>query len=386
MRFINLSENEMRDIKDLRKEIDEIDDLMMPLFERRMDVAKQVAEYKRAAGAAVLQSGREKEVLDRAERRLVNKEYANEAKDFMTAVMDLSKEVQLKTNPVEEKQRERKPFSVNAKIGFQGTEGSYSQQAAEEFFAGTDNAKAYPAFEDVFRAIVRGEIDYGVVPLENSSIGSVVEVYDLLGKYNCFIVGEKWIRIEHCLLGVKGASETDIKTVYSKAEALGQSHEYLAEKGFNLVSYANTALAAKMVAEKGDKSLAAVAGEAAARIYGLDVIAKGINSDKENFTRFIVISATLADTVADKVSVSFTVNNESGSLYKVLRFFSRYGINMVKIESRPLKNNPGSYYFVVDLEGNCESKDMIQALYYVEKSTIDFKLLGEYVKSAPEEA
>lgn len=375
----------MKDIKELRKEIDAIDDEMIPLFERRMNVAKQVAEYKRAAGATVLQSGREKEVLDLAVSRLENKEYSNEARDFMTAVMDLSKEVQLKTNPVEEIKRERKPFEKSAKVGYQGTRGSYSNQAAEEFFGSQENLSAYPAFEDVFKAIDSGEIDYGVVPLENSSVGSVVEVYDLLGKYNCFIVGEKWIRINHCLLGVKGAKVSDVKTVYSKAEALGQAHEYLAKGGFNLISYANTALAAEMVAEKGDKSLAAVAGESAAKIYGLEVLAKGINSDKENFTRFIVISKTLSDTDADKVSVSFTLNNESGALYKVLRFFSRYGINMVKIESRPLKNNPGSYYFVVDLEGNCNSKDMIQALYYVEKSTIDFKLLGEYVKSAPQE-
>ncbi len=375
----------MKDIKELRKEIDAIDDEMIPLFERRMNVAKQVAEYKRAAGATVLQSGREKEVLDLAVSRLENKEYSNEARDFMTAVMDLSKEVQLKTNPVEEIKRERKPFEKSAKVGYQGTRGSYSNQAAEEFFGSQENLSAYPAFEDVFKAIDSGEIDYGVVPLENSSVGSVVEVYDLLGKYNCFIVGEKWIRINHCLLGVKGAKVSDVKTVYSKAEALGQAHEYLAKGGFNLISYANTALAAEMVAEKGDKSLAAVAGESAVKIYGLEVLAKGINSDKENFTRFIVISKTLSDTDADKVSVSFTLNNESGALYKVLRFFSRYGINMVKIESRPLKNNPGSYYFVVDLEGNCNSKDMIQALYYVEKSTIDFKLLGEYVKSAPQE-
>lgn len=375
----------MRDIKDLRREIDGIDDEMIPLFERRMDVAKQVAEYKRAAGASVLQSGREQEVLSRAVDRLKNKEYFNETRDFMTAVMDLSKEVQLKTNPVEETARERKAFSSDAKIGFQGTAGSYSQQAAAEFFAGASGMTAYRAFGDVFDAIDKGEIDYGVVPLENSSIGSVVEVYDLLGKYNCFIVGEQWIRINHCLLGVKGAGIGDVKTVYSKAEALEQAHDFLVEGGWNLVPYANTALAAEMVAKKGDKSLAAVAARSAAEIYGLEVLADGINSDKENFTRFIVISRTLADTDADKVTVSFTLKNESGALYKVLRFFTRYGINMVKIESRPLKNNPGSYYFVVDLEGNCNSKDMIQALYYVERSTLGFKLLGEYVKNAPQE-
>lgn len=375
----------MKDIKELRKEIDAIDDKIIPLFESRMDVAKQVAEYKRAAGATVFQGGREKEVLDRAVDRLQDKGYSNEARDFMTAVMDLSKEVQLKTNPVEQVKRERRPFGNNAKVGFQGTEGSYSQQAAEEFFATKDNMKAYPAFEGVFEAIDKGEIDYGVVPIENSSIGSVVEVYDLLGKYNCFIVGEKWIRINHCLVGVKGAKLSDVKTVYSKTEALEQAHEYLVKGGWNLIPYPNTALAAKMVAEKGDVSIAAVAGESAARIYGLDVLEKGINSYKENFTRFIVISKMLSDTDADKVSVSFTLNNESGALYNVLRFFTRYGINMVKIESRPLKNNPGSYYFVVDLEGNCNSKDMQQALYYVEKTTIAFKLLGEYVKNAPQE-
>lgn len=375
----------MKDIKDLRKEIDVIDDEMIPLFERRMNVAKQVAEYKRANGETVLQTGREKEVLSRAVDRLSDKGYSNEAVDFMTAVMDLSKEVQLKTNPVAETTRERRAFDQYAKVGFQGAEGSYSSKAVSELFPKAEQKKAYFTFRSLFEAIDGGEIDYGVVPLENSSIGSVVEVYDLLGQFNCFIVGEKWIRIEHCLLGAKGASLADVKTVYSKAEALEQSHAFLADGGWNLIPYPNTALAAKMIAEKKDFSVAAVASEAAAEIYGLDVLAKGINSDKGNFTRFIVISKTLADTEADKVSVSFTLKNESGALYKVLRFFSRYGINMVKIESRPLKNNPGSYYFVVDLEGNCNSKDMIQALYYVERSTLAFKLLGEYVKSAPAE-
>lgn len=375
----------MKDIKDLRKEIDVIDDEMIPLFERRMNVAKQVAEYKRANCETVLQTGREKEVLSRAVDRLSDKGYSNEAVDFMTAVMDLSKEVQLKTNPVAETTRERRAIDECAKVGFQGAEGSYSSKAVSELFPKAKQKKAYFTFRSLFEAIDGGEIDYGVVPLENSSIGSVVEVYDLLGQFNCFIVGEKWIRIEHCLLGAKGASLADVKTVYSKAEALEQSHAFLADGGWNLIPYPNTALAAKMIAEKKDFSVAAVASEAAAEIYGLDVLAKGINSDKGNFTRFIVISKTLADTEADKVSVSFTLKNESGALYKVLRFFSRYGINMVKIESRPLKNNPGSYYFVVDLEGNCNSKDMIQALYYVERSTLAFKLLGEYVKSAPAE-
>ena len=375
----------MKDIKDLRKEIDVIDDEMIPLFERRMNVAKQVAEYKRANGETVLQTGREKEVLSRAVDRLSDKGYSNEAVDFMTAVMDLSKEVQLKTNPVAETTRERRAIDECAKVGFQGAEGSYSSKAVSELFPKAKQKKAYFTFRSLFEAIDGGEIDYGVVPLENSSIGSVVEVYDLLGQFNCFIVGEKWIRIEHCLLGAKGASLADVKTVYSKAEALEQSHAFLADGGWNLIPYPNTALAAKMIAEKKDFSVAAVASEAAAEIYGLDVLAKGINSDKGNFTRFIVISKTLADTEADKVSVSFTLKNESGALYKVLRFFSRYGINMVKIESRPLKNNPGSYYFVVDLEGNCNSKDMIQALYYVERLTLAFKLLGEYVKSAPAE-
>ena len=361
----------MKDIKDLRKEIDVIDDEMIPLFERRMNVAKQVAEYKRANGETVLQTGREKEVLSRAVDRLSDKGYSNEAVDFMAAVMDLSKEVQLKTNPVAETTRERRAIDECAKVGFQGAEGSYSSKAVSELFPKAEQKKAYFTFRSLFEAIDGGEIDYGVVPLENSSIGSVVEVYDLLGQFNCFIVGEKWIRIEHCLLGAKGASLADVKTVYSKAEALEQSHAFLADGGWNLIPYPNTALAAKMIAEKKDFSVAAVA--------------KGINSDKGNFTRFIVISKTLADTEADKVSVSFTLKNESGALYKVLRFFSRYGINMVKIESRPLKNNPGSYYFVVDLEGNCNSKDMIQALYYVERSTLAFKLLGEYVKSAPAE-
>lgn len=375
----------MKDIKELREMIDCIDDKLVPLFEERMDVAKQVAEYKRVNGAPVLQSGREKQVLDRACDRLKDKSYSCEVRDFMLAVMDISKCVQMKSNPVKEQERIRKPFDANAKTGYQGTEGSFSEQAVSEFFRTTGKSKAYADFESVFKAIDKGEIDYGVVPLENSSIGSVVEVYDLLGKYDCYIVGEQWVKISHNLLAVKGATIDGIKKVYSKAEALAQSHDFLKNGDWSLIPYANTAVAAKMVADSNDKTVAAVASVRAAQLYGLDVLAKDINSDKDNYTRFIVISKYLADIDANKVTVSFTMSDEAGALYKVLRFFARFNVNMAKIESRPMKNCPGSYYFVIDLEGNCKSRDMAEALYFVAHSVKDFKLLGEYVRNDVQE-
>lgn len=373
----------MKDLRQLREEIDKIDAQLIPLFEKRMNVAIQVAEYKRANNTPVLQSGRENQVIENAINNLKDKMFSGEAKDFMMAVMDLSKCVQIKNTPVNIINQTRKPINYNAKVGYQGTEGSYSSQAASEFFAGNKNLVAYSHFESIFEAISKGKLDYGVVPLENSSIGSVVEVYDLLSKYDCYIVGEHWIKICHNLLGVKGAELKDIKKVYSKAEALEQSGDYLRSHDWDLVPYANTALAAKMVAQKQDKSLGAVASSQACELFGLQILQKEINTEKDNYTRFIVIAKELADIVANKVSISFTTPDEAGVLYSVLRFFARYNINMAKIESRPQKKSPGRYYFVVDLEGNCQSRDMQEALYFVESVTSEFKILGEYIKCDP---
>ncbi len=370
----------MRELEDIRKDIDAADAQIVPLLEERMRASEDVAAYKKAHGMPIFRPEREKQVIARAVDRLGDKRFAGSIEDIMTSVMDVGKLRQLEIVTDAGDAIERESFDADAPIAYQGTLGAFSSQAAERYFGTLAHATAYPTFGAVIDAIDSGDAKYGVLPLENSTIGSVVEVYDLLGAKSMYIVGEQWEQIRHALVGVKGARKSDVRTVYSKAEALAQCSDYLQSGGWEQIPYSNTALAARLVAQKGDKSIAAVASESAAKLYGLDVIDSPINDEKDNFTRFIIVAKKLTDRDADKVTISFGLDNEKGSLYRVLGVFARLGINMSKIESRPDKSNPAKYYFVADLEGNCSGTGMKCALEAARSLSHDFKLLGEYRK------
>lgn len=372
----------MRDLDQIRKDINDVDSALVPLLERRLHASADVAEYKKAHGMEIFQPERERQVVERAVAALDDKSLSRSVSDAVTAIMDVGKLYQLSRIYSDVDDLPRTPFDRSAKVAYQGVEGSFSSQAAEHYFGSLDNATAYPTFGAVIEAIESGEARYGVLPLENSTIGSVVEVYDLLAARSMYIVGEQWEHIRHALVGVSGAKLSDVRKVCSKAEALGQCAGFLERGGWEQIPYTNTAAAAKLVAESNDKSLAAVASEIAAKLYGLQVLECPINDVKDNFTRFIVVAAQLADGPADKVSVSFGVDNECGTLYRVLGMFARLGVNMSKIESRPDKNNPAKYYFVADLEGNCKGRSMKLALAAAKTMTHDFKLLGEYLKGS----
>ena len=354
----------------------------MPLLEERLHASADVALYKKAHGMEIFQPERERAVIERAVGMLKDKGLSRGVADIVASVMDVGKLWQLATIFEGGERLERESFDAGARVAYQGVPGAFSSQAAESYFGTADNASAYPTFGAVIDAIDRGEVKYGVLPLENSTIGSVVEVYDLLAARSMYIVGEIWQPIRHALIGVGGARLSDVKFVVSKAEALGQCAEFLERGGWEQIPASNTAAAAKSVAEKGDKSVAAIASESAARLYGLDVLACPVNDVMDNYTRFIIVAAHLTDRDADKVSVSFVVDNECGTLHRVLGMFARLGVNMSKIESRPDKNNPAKYYFVADLEGNCEGKEMRLALAAAKTMTHDFKLLGEYRKGS----
>ena len=370
----------MRDLDDIRKDINAADAGIVPLFEKRMRAAGEVADFKKARGMEIFQAAREDEVKKRAVGMLEDKSFASETEDLMTAVMDISKLYQLRRTVDPSDPYEREPFDAAAPVAYQGVAGSFSSQAVAEFFGEGAKASAYPTFASVCDAIESGEAKYGVLPLENSTIGSVVEAYDLLGARSMYIVGEQWVQVKHALVGCDGADESTVRKVYSKAEALAQCSEYLGGRDWELIPYANTAAAAKMVAEMRDVSVAAVASESAAKLYVLDVIACPVNTEKDNYTRFIVIAKKLTDAPADKVTVSFGLDNERGALYRMLGIFARLGINMSKIESRPDKSNPAKYYFVADLEGNCGSPEMKCALSAARSASHDFRFLGEYRK------
>lgn len=369
----------MDELGKARRIIDEIDGQLVPLFEKRMRVGEQVARAKQKSGdTSVFRPEREKQVLERAEAMLEDKRFSAEVRQFMGAVMDINKDFQKRVLFSSEAVYPRGKMDGNAVVGFFGDNGSHSDLACEKFFPDAGKRVSCPTFRDVFEKLKAGEISFGVVPIENSSTGSISDVYDLLGEYDFFIAAERWERIRQHLAGVRGTKESDIKEVYSHPQGISQCTEYFSDRpDVTAIPFGNTAKAAAYVAGCGDKTKAAICSESAAKLYGLDIIARDINSQNDNYTRFIVISKFMNDCGGDKISVMFTLGNTPGALYGVLRHFAFNNINLTKMESRPQKNKPGEYIFYVDISGNPEEAE--KALALVRLDCGYYKMLGEYV-------
>lgn len=371
----------MDELDRLRGQIDAVDKEIISLFEERMGLVLGVAEYKRTHNTAVLQTSREAQVLDKAVENIRNKEYSDSARQLMVEIMGLSKDLQRKKIAKSSiRFYKRKPLDLNGKKGYYGDKGSNSQQAMIEFF-GDDKGESFATFEDIFIALKEDKIQYGVLPIENSSTGAITEVYDLLRKYDFFIVGEQWQGINHCLLGVAGTKLEDVKEVYSHPQAITQCDNYLSGGKWTIIPFKSTASSAKLVAEQKDKSKTAIASKRNAEIYGLDVIAENIQSQSCNYTRFIVIGKNLLDSQeSDKTSIVFALNSTPGALFNALKYFAKNNINLLNIESRPVENSPERYYFYVDLEYPCNSSKLNEALEYVAEVSSFFEIIGEYVK------
>ena len=270
----------------------------------------------------------------------------------------------------------------NIKIGYQGVKGSFSEEALIEFFNENQNAVSYEKFEDVFIGLQKNEIDYGILPFENSCTGAITAVYDLLSKYGFYIVGEECIKIKQNLVGIKGAKLEDIKEVYSHPQGFEQSKAFLKNnENLKLIYFYNTAISAKHISELKDKSKAAIASKRAAKIYGLDVIAEEINDDESNNTKFIIVSKKMElSKDCNKMTATFSLDNKAGTLYNLLSHFAQNEINMVKIESRPSKNKLWEYLLYVDFEGNINDKNVKNAIKLIEEKSEFFRLLGCYKK------
>lgn len=372
-------------LEELRNQIDVIDKEIVKLFEKRMAVVLGVAEYKKEHKTNVLQTSREEQVLQKAVDNLTDKEYADAVKQIMTEIMGVSKDLQRKKVAQPHsmlKDYQRKPLNYNAKKGYYGDRGSNSEKAMIDFF-GNDDGENFQTFEEVFKALKDGKIEYGVLPIENSSTGAITEVYDLLRKYDYFIVGEQWVGINHCLLGVEGSSIEDIKEVYSHPQAITQSDGFLSGRDWKIIPYKSTASSAKLVAQTADKSKGAIASERNAQLYGLKILKSGIQSQYCNCTRFIVISKYLLDSEeSDKTSIVFALNSTPGALFNALKYFAKNNINLINIESRPVENSPESYYFYTDLEFPCSSPKLIEAMEYVNEVSDFFEIVGEYKKGS----
>lgn len=373
-------------LEQLRSEIDKIDRQLLPLFIKRMELSSGVADYKRSVGMPVLDSAREKQVLESKMELLEDPSKKNEVYEFFSAIMSISRDRQTRElnrdksrQRIEDMLKPRKPVQ-NPRVVFYGAKGSYSEQAAKKYFGGNVSRCNAPSFEEAFITLENNRADYAVLPIENSNTGTIVDVMDLLEKFGYFIVGEVAVPIRHCLMGVKGAELSDIRYIYSHEQGIMQSREFLKTLGdVECREFYSTAQSAKKVAEDKDKSQAAIAGRQNAEIYGLEILAENINNSDKNTTRFIVVAtAAEVDEGCNKISAAFTLPHESGELYRVLACFAHGDLNMLKLESRPLYDRNFEYMFFVDYTGNLLDEDVRRITNNVIEGTGEFKLLGNY--------
>ncbi|PKM95198.1 MAG: bifunctional chorismate mutase/prephenate dehydratase [Firmicutes bacterium HGW-Firmicutes-1] len=266
-------------------------------------------------------------------------------------------------------------------VGYQGVAGSFSEEALYNYFPNDVDTKNFEQFEDVFIGLDKGVIHYGVLPIENSSTGAISAVYDLLNQYDCFIVGETYVKPIQNLLGIKGSKMTDLKEVYSHPQGFEQSKTFLSSYQWKLIPYYNTARSAEYIKEQNNITIGAIASKKAAELYGLDILAENINCNQHNTTRFVIIGKSLkVNNVCDKISVVLSTKHQAGALYNTLKHFASNNINLLKIESRPVQHTPWEYYFYIDFEGNVDEPYVAKTIEQMKIDCHHFKLLGNYKK------
>ena len=374
------------DLKDLRKQIDEIDSSLVELYEKRMEVSSAIADYKIANGKKVYDREREIEKI-KTVKGLAHSDFNRiGVEERFSQIMSMSRKLQYQKLS-EQGASLRLPFiqidslTDSAKrVCYQGAEGAYSEEATIRFFGRDVNSFHVDTFRDAFGALEDGSADYAVLPIENSTAGIVSEVYDLLTEYENYIVGEQIIDIKHCLLGVPGAKLEDITTVYSHPQSLMQSARFLTEHAdIRQISMKNNAFAARKVAEDKDKTQAAIASRRAGEVYGLEIIKEAINQAESNSTRFIVVTNQKVFLKgAGKISLCLEIPHEAGSLYHIMSHFIYNGLNMTKIESRPIEDRNWEYRFFIDFDGNLEDSAVKNALRGLREEAKMMKILGNY--------
>lgn len=377
----------------LRGNIDEIDHQIVHLFERRMAVTKAVGEYKQEIGMPVLDAARERDVIAKKLNMLTNQELQSDVVLLYETIMGISRRQQ--RNLVSEGQKNaeftkiitdiasaREPVA-HPRVVYQGEPGAYSEVAAVRFFGEDVGAKGLEQFEDVFLALKNGEADYGVLPIENSSTGAIRQIFDLMTQYDCFVVGETTVAIQHCLMALPGASLDTIRSVYSHEQGLFQCERYLNQHPeWNQVPQADTAGSANMVAKSGDISKAAICSKRSADIYGLNILAENINSNTNNTTRFVVVSPRMELREGrDKVSTCFCVPHQSGSLHEILTIFAVHGLNMVRLESRPIQGKSWEYMFFLEFTGDVTADGMEGVFRELTQSAEQVRVLGNFASN-----
>lgn len=376
------------DIKELRNNIDRIDSELTALFKERMETAAEIAKYKKENNMPVFNKEREREVLNSVTEGMPT-ELQGYTKTLYETIFNLSRSYQKKiirpTSNLSEMIEEVTASTPcerpdRAVVACQGVEGAYSQFACDKMFT-------YPSivycrdFEDVFKAVDSGLCRYGVLPVENSTAGTVNKVYDLMNKHKFYIVHSLKLFIRHSLLAPEGVAISDIKEVFSHEQALNQCSEYLSTLGVKITVCENTAVAAKMVAASGRKDCASIGSKDGAELYGLNVLKTGIQNTDNNYTRFICISKKPEIYPgAKKTSFMMTIPHEPGSLYNILSRFASLGLNMTKLESRPIPGSNFEFMFYFDIDASVYSQNLRALLSELENDSQQFSYLGSYTE------
>lgn len=358
----------MTDLKIIRKEITDIDNQMAELFKDRMALVEKVAAYKKEKGLPILDPEREKQVLLNGANRIEDVDLKSYYVSFLKNTMELSRKYQ-------------SSILEGLRVAYCGTEGAFAHIATTKIFPSAIKV-AYTSFKKAYEAVENGECDCAVLPVENSFAGDVGQVNDLMFSGSLYVNGMYDLPITHDLLGVQGATIKDIKTVVSHPQALSQCTSFIKGNELKELEYSNTALAAEYVKKANDKSIAAVASAESAKIFGLEVVARSINDDRSNTTRFAVFSrAENRIGTSDRpayFSLLFTARNEAGSLAKALTILGNYGFNMRTLRSRPMKELLWQYYFYIEAEGNIYGEEGTKCLEELKEHCDMIKVVGSY--------
>ena len=375
----------MVDLQDSRKKIDEIDKQMVELFEERMKIAKDVAEYKLQTGKQIYDRERELQKLEQVKSMASSDFNQHGVEELFSQIMSISRKLQYSLLATTQKVSEFTPYEQltydsKTKVAFFGEPGSYTEQAMCEFFQDGVTGLPTETFKGVMELVQQGEVEYGIVPIENSSTGGITDIFDLLMDYENTIIGEHIIKVEHVLMAPKGANVEELEQVYSHEQGIWQCKSYFEDKpAITLTKAESTSAAAKRVAEAGIHTQAAIGSARAAQVYGLEILERGINRESLNSTRFIVITKRhIYHEKANKVSVCFEIPHESGSLYHMLSHIMHNNLNMTKIESRPISGRTWEYRFFVDFEGNLMEPGVQNAILGIREESSNLRILGNY--------
>lgn len=372
------------DITESREKIDLIDKQIVELFQKRMDISVEVANYKRKTGKKIYDKEREAEILEKLGNLADSQFNKQGVQELYTQIMSISRKLQYAMIESDYQNDNLEPVShldmEGKRVVYFGEKAAYTEQAMIEFFGERAEAYSQTTFKQVMEELKSGRADYGVLPIENSSTGGITDCFDLLIDYDNYIVGEHEMRVEQCLLGLPGSDIHKIRKVFSHEQGLMQCSTFLEKyPQMEQVSYMSTAISAKKVKEEQKKEFAAIASRRAAKYYGLEILKENINYETTNTTRFIIISREpvyLKD--SNKVSICFQLPHECGSLYNMLSYFIYNNLNMTKIESRPIEGRKWEYRFFVEIEGNLEDPGVKNALHGIREEAGAYKLLGNF--------